>query len=117
MTEHESTVQRITCASAKCNSITEKCPVQYRIIHCNHTGVWWLQELEVWWKGPDGLDSHPVHNDIRPDAVDRTPIMHSQYKKTLNLLYSEDPRRPKHLVNLIATKPYLIMLVYLFDFI
>ena len=107
--EHNSVKQKITCGSAKCNIGTAKCPVQYRLIHCQLNNVWWLQELESWWRGPDGTSEPPVHLNINPDAVDRAHSMHTKCKNLLNDLYEEDPRRPKLLVNLIATKPDFIM--------
>ena len=109
--EHESEQLKISCGSAKCNNQTVKCPVQYRVIHCKLIDVWWLQELEPWWRGWDGTNEPQVHLNNNPNVVDRNPSMHTKYKKILNLLNDEDARRTKLLINLIATKPDYIMYI------
>ena len=106
--DHESERLKITYASSKCNDDSLKCPIQYRLIHCKLLNVWWLQELESWWRGPGGTDPLPVHNNMHPEAIDKMPAMHTKYKDMLNSMYDEDPRRPKQLVNLLATKSVLV---------
>ena len=96
--DHDQVIQKIICASNKCNNGTVRCPVQYRLLHCKLRDIWWLQELESWWKGPKGIDAPPLHNNIFPDAVDKNPAMHSKYKEIINSMYDEDPRRPKQLI-------------------
>ena len=104
---HQVERKRLVCASVKCNTKTVKCPVQYRILHCYSTNIWWIQELEEWWLGPKGLDQPPIHLNTNPTGVDKTPAMHSAYKSTLEDLYTQDARAPKSLVNLIATQSAL----------
>ena len=65
--EHFSERKKIICASVKCNDPKQKivCPVQYRLLHCKLKDLWWLQELEEWWRGPKGTDKRMAHTNIR----------------------------------------------------
>ena len=100
---HQCERKKNICASVKCNSLENKYPVQYRILHCRLNNIWWLQQLEDWWRGPKGIDlAANIHLNIYPKGVDNKPIMHTNYKKQLESLYNKDARAPKTFVNIIA---------------
>ena len=102
--EHIVERKKVVCASYKCNDKENKCPIQYRLLNCMLTDSWWVQGLEEWWRGPKGTDEPAVHLNKYPDAKDEEPIMHTAYKKKLEDMHKEDPRRPKQLVNIIASQ-------------
>ena len=103
--KHQVETKKLTCASVKCNSVTNKCLVQYRLLHCKSRDIWWVRQLEEWWKGPDGTSEPAIHLNTNPTGIDNNPTMHSGYKNLLNTMYSEDPRAPKTLVHILATNP------------